>query len=36
VLSAGSRKGVFANVVADGYKATVVYSNTGVSVRIDG
>ena len=36
VLSAASRKGVFANVVADGYKATVIYSNTGVGVRIDG
>jgi autotransporter-associated beta strand protein len=36
VLSAGSRKGVFANVVADGVKSTVIYSNTGVSVRIDG
>jgi autotransporter-associated beta strand protein len=36
VLSAGSRKGVFTNVVADGVKSTVIYSNTGVSVRIDG
>ena len=36
VLVAGSRKGVFTNVVADGVKSTVVYSNTGVSVRIDG
>jgi autotransporter-associated beta strand protein len=36
VLSAGRRKGVFANVVADGYRSTVIYSNTGVSVRIDG
>jgi len=36
VLSAGSRKGVFTNVVVAGYASTVVYSNTGVSVRIDG
>jgi autotransporter-associated beta strand protein len=36
VLTAGSRKGVFANVAVDGYKSTVVYSNTGVAVRIDG
>lgn len=36
VLSAASRKGVFADVVADGHKSTVIYSNTGVSVRIDG
>lgn len=36
VLSAGARKGVFGGVVADGYKATLEYSNTGVSVHIDG
>jgi autotransporter-associated beta strand protein len=36
VLSAASRKGVFTSVVADGVKSTVVYSNSGVSVRIDG
>jgi autotransporter-associated beta strand protein len=36
VLSAGNRKGVFTSVVADGYQSTVIYSNTGVSVRIDG
>jgi autotransporter-associated beta strand protein len=36
VLSAASRKGVFADVVADGHKSTIIYSNTGVSVRIDG
>ncbi|MDN4053562.1 phosphatase PAP2 family protein [Massilia sp. YIM B02763] len=36
VLTAGARKGVFTSVVADGYKATAVYANDGVSVRIDG
>jgi hypothetical protein len=36
VLTAGSRKGVFTSVVADGVKSSLVYSNTGVSVHIDG
>jgi len=36
VLSAGARKGVFTGVTADGYKATLEYSNNGVSVHIDG
>ena len=36
VLSAGARKGVFTSVSADGYKASLQYSNTGVSVHIDG
>ena len=31
VLTAGSRKGVFTGVVADGHTATLIYSNTGVS-----
>jgi autotransporter-associated beta strand protein len=36
VVSAGARKGVFTGVVVDGYKGTLQYSATGVSVRIDG
>jgi autotransporter-associated beta strand protein len=36
VIAAGARKGVFTNIVADGVKATLQYSATGVSVRIDG
>jgi len=36
VMSAGARKGVFTGVSADGYKASLEYSNTGVSVHIDG
>ena len=35
VVSAGARKGVFTGVSADGYKASLEYSNTGVSVHID-
>jgi autotransporter-associated beta strand protein len=35
VLSAGSRKGVFTSVVADGHAATLVYRNSGVLVHID-
>ena len=36
VVTAGARKGVFGSVAVDGYKATLQYSNTGVSVHIDG
>jgi autotransporter-associated beta strand protein len=36
VISAGARKGVFTGVSADGVKARLEYSNTGVSVHIDG
>nr|AGU10510.1 PAP2 superfamily [uncultured organism] len=36
VIAAGARKGVFTNIVADGVKASLQYSATGVSVRIDG
>lgn len=36
VLAAANRKGVFTSVVADGHAATLIYSNSGVSVRIDG
>jgi len=36
VVSAGARRGVFTGVSADGYKASLEYSNTGVSVHIDG
>jgi len=36
VLSAGTRKGVFGSVVIDGYKGSLDYSATGVTVRIEG
>ncbi len=36
VMTAGARKGVFTGVTVDGYKASLQYSGTGVSVHIDG
>lgn len=36
LLSAGKRAGTFTTVTVDGYKATPIYTSTGVQIRIDG
>ncbi|WP_417069981.1 autotransporter-associated beta strand repeat-containing protein [Niveibacterium terrae] len=36
VLSASKRAGTFKTVTVDGYKATPIYTSTGVQIRIDG